>query len=281
MLRRPFKLVALVLAFASHPFAGAFAQSCQGAYAGRVALIAGGFAAVQGTAVALRHDDWWPGPSQNFSVVWDDVSPSKEQDRLLHAAIAYQISQGGALAWDWACVPRITAGWLGAALGVAFSLPKEIGDGFEEGKGFSAPDMIWSTAGAILPALHRSFAPSRALTLKVFYWPSQEFRDSGDALPSIENDYAGQRFYLTLNPGRFPGGGVPWPDWLGIAVGHSVPHWISVRPVHEWYVTLDFDFRGLPIENGGWKNFASVLDQVHFPMPGVRVREGEMAFGVF
>jgi hypothetical protein len=166
-------------------------------------------------------------------------------------------------------------------LGIAFSLPKEIGDGFQADKGFSAPDMLWSTAGAVLPAIHRSWPASEAVSLKVFYWPSQEFLDSGDALPDLENDYAGQRFFLTLHPGRIRGGAGPWPDWLGIAVGHSVPHWISEPPIHEWYLTLDFNFQGLPIEAGSWRKFASVLDQWHFPMPGVRVRDGEVAFGVF
>ena len=281
MPRGQFKLAALVALMLLQIAQGTHAQKCQSVNTGRVALIAGGFVAVQGTAIALRHNDWWPGPSTGFTVVSNDVSPSKGQDRLLHASIAYQVSQGGALAWDWACLPYKTAGWLGAALGIAFSLPKEIGDGFQADKGFSVPDMLWATTGAVLPAIHRSWPTSEAVSLKVFYWPSQEFLDSEDALPDLENDYAGQRFYLTLHPGRTKGGAGPWPDWLGLAVGHSVPHWISEPPVHEWYVTLDFDFQGLPIETGGWRKFASLLDQWHFPMPGVRVRGGEVAFGVF
>ena len=276
-----FKLAAVVVLLAIPPTSGAHAQRCQGVNAGRVALIAGGFAAVQGAALALRHNDWWPGPSHGFTVVWNDVSPSKGQDRLLHASISYQVSQGGALAWDWACVSRETSGWLGAMLGIAVALPKEIGDGFQTDKGFSAPDMLWTTAGAMLPAIHRSWQASRAVSLKVLYWPSREFLDSGDALPDLENDYAGQRFFMTLNPGRIRGGAGPWPDWLGIAVGHSVPHWISEPPLHEWYVTLDLDMGGLPIEAGGWRKFASVLDQWHLPMPGVRMRDGEVTFGVF
>jgi hypothetical protein len=141
--------------------------------------------------------------------------------------------------------------------------------------------MLWTTAGALLPAVHRSWQASAALALKVFFWPSREFLDSGDALPSLENDYAGQRFFLTLNPGRARGGAGPWPDWLGIALGHSVPHWVSEPPEHEWYVTLDVDMRGIPVPMGGWRRVASLLDQWHAPMPGIRVRGGEVAFGVF
>jgi|GEM_PF-2861064 len=274
-------LVAVVaMACAVFPHRGN-AQSCETVNFGRVALVAGGFVAAQSAVIAIRHDSWWPGPTTDFDIVWDDVSPSKGQDRFLHASIAYQTSQVGALAWDWACVPRKTAGWLGALLGVAVALPKEIGDGFQEGKGFSGPDMIWTTAGALLPAVHRSWAPSRTFALKIIYWPSSEYRESGAALPELENDYAGQRFYLTFNPGRAPGEAGPWPDWLGIAIGHSVSHWISEPPVHEWYLTLDLDLRGIPVRTAGWGRIASVLDQWHIPMPGIRVREGEVVFGMF
>ena len=271
------------VAIASLPFPRTelSAQRCNGVRYERVALIAGGFAAVQGVGLALRHNDWWPGPSSGFTVAWDDVSASKSQDRLLHASIAYQLSQGGALAFDWACVSHKTSGWLGAALGVAFSLPKEIGDGFQEDKGFSMPDMAWTTAGALLPALHRSWPASRVVGLKAFYWPSSEFRNSGSDLPDLENDYAGQRFYLAIDPGLLDSGAGPWPDWLGVAVGHSVPHWYSAPPHHEWYFTLDLNARGLPIQAVWWYDVASLLDQWHFPMPGVRIRDGEVSLGFY
>lgn len=278
---RQFKLAMAIAVLAAQCVAPVRAQNCDGVNVGRVAVVAGGILAVEGTAIAIRHGDWWPGPSGGFTIEWTDVSPSKGQDRLLHSSIAYQASQVSALAWDWACLPSRTAGWLGAVAGVAVSLPKEIGDGFQLDKGFSAPDMAWTAAGALLPALHRSWPASRTVSLKVFYWPSREFLESDYELPQLENDYAGQRFYLTLNPGRLPSGAAAWPDWLGIAVGHSVPHWVSHPPAHDWFLTLDLDLRGLATEDGVWRSVAGLLDQWHIPMPGVRVRDGEVSFGVF
>jgi hypothetical protein len=268
-------LVAALVIFSARP---TWAQSC-GTKPGRVAVILGGYAGATGAAIAVRHDTWWVTPRTGFHVVWDE-SPSKGQDRLLHAAISYHAAQLGAVAWDWACVPYTTAGWLGAALGVAIGIPKEIGDGLHADQGFSAPDMLFNAGGALLPALHRQWPVTRAFQVKVNYWPSEEFR-APPPFPELENDYAGQRYFLAINPGLAPGGAGPWPDWLGLAIGHSVPQWIVALPEHQWYVAADLNLRGLPIEAGWWKTFATIVDQVHIPLPGIRMQEGEVVLGLF
>ena len=272
-------IVAVVITFGIPP--SATAQQCNPVRGGRVAAIVGSFTALQTAVIALRHDDWWTTPRTSFHVVWSDVSPSKGQDRFLHAAIAYHASRLATEAWDWACLSPTMAAWLGAATGVALALPKEIGDGLHENKGFSAPDMLWATAGALLPALHRTVRVSQTLTLKLFYWPSRELRDNGDNLPQLENDYAGQRYFLAFAPGLLPGGSGGWPRWLGVAFGHSVPQWISAPPTHEWYVTLDLTYGKLPIRAAWWSDVASMLDQIHFPLPGIRVTSGKVSLGFY
>ncbi len=258
----------------------AFAQACPDAKLKRSLTIVGGYVVLEVAVIALRHDEWWTTPSTEFHVD-TKASPALQQDRLLHAWVGYQVSQLGALAWDWACFSPVAAGWLGAALGVAVQLPKEIGDGLHEGKGFDVADFAYSTAGAVLPALHRTWPATRSVLYKVNYWPSEEFRTSGDDLPQLSNDYAGMRFFLALNPGRMPGGAGWWPDWLGVAWGHSVDHWITAAPNHQWYFTTDLNFRGIPIKAKWWHSVATVLDQFHVPMPGIKLYQGEVTFGLF
>ncbi len=255
------------------------AQPCPEARAKRLAVIGGVYAGLEVTAIAARHDDWWTTPRTNFYASWDR-SPSAGQDRLLHAALGYHVSQAGAAAFRWACVDPLPAAWLGAALGLAVGLPKEIGDGLHQQKGFSAPDVLWTALGSALPAAHRTWPAARALALKVSYWPSDEYRNRTGPQPQLESDYAGQRYYLAIAPGALDPDGA-WPRWLGFAVGHSVPYWASQPPVHEWYATLDVRARGVPIRAPWWRPVAWVLDQIHFPMPGVRRREGAWAAGLF
>ena len=258
------------------------AQQCDGVRSGRVWAIAGAYVATQAAVLAVRADDWWFTPTTSFRAAWDR-SANKQQDGLLHMAIAYQMSQITALAWDWACVEYKTAGWLGAATAVAMNLPKEIGDGIHVGRFFSLRDMAWTVAGAVLPALHRSIPASRNVLFKFWYWPSDEFQNRlPGELPQLENDYAGQRYYLAFAPGRYTGPPEQrWRSPMGVAVGHGIQSWIFERPMHDWYLTLDTQFRGIPIQGETWQKIATVLDQIHFPLPGLRLRDGDVSFGFF
>jgi len=255
------------------------AQPCPEARTPRLVAIGGLYAGLEVGAMVLRHDDWWSTPRTGFYLSWDQ-SPSAGQDRLLHAAIGYHWSRAGAAAFRWACLAPVPAAWLGAALGLAVALPKEIGDGLHQQKGFSAPDMLWSALGSALPAAHRTWPAARAVSLKVNYWPSDEYRNRTGPQPQLESDYAGQRYFLAIAPAELRPEG-PWPGWLGFAVGHSVPYWASQPPIHQWYATLDLNLRRLPIRSAWWRQVAWVLDQIHFPAPGVRLRGGALQPGFF
>ena len=259
----------------------ASAQQCTAVRSDRVLLLAGGFIAAQTAVIATRHGDWWTTPTTSFQLVWDG-SPNREQDGLLHAAFAYQTTQLATIAWEWACVPHATATWLAVGTALAVNLPKEIGDGLHADKGFSLRDFSWTAVGAVLPALHRTVPAAKSLLVKVSYWPSDEFRNRPPGgRPQLENDYAGQRYFLAFAPGRLPNLGSAWPPWLGVAVGHSVPHWISQPPIHEWYVALDLNFRELGVRAQWWNKLATVLDQIHLPLPGARLRDGRWSVGLY
>ena len=100
--------------------------------------------------------------------------------------------------------------------------------------------------------------------------------------PNLLSDYAGQRYYLSINPARGGADVSWWPRWLGVAVGHSTRAWVAEFPAHhEWYATLDLELRGLPLRARWWPRVAAVLDQVHLPAPGVRIVDGRVAAGMF
>ena len=255
------------------------AGQCPGAGTARLGAIAGAYAAGETAALLIRHHDWWPDSARRLNFTWGG-SPSANQDGFLHASIAYQAAQGATLAFDWACMSPVAAGWLGALTGIAIALPKEVGDGFH-GTGFSGSDMLATTAGAVLPALHRALPPLRAVNLKVTYWPSAEWRNRTGAQPHLETDYAGQRFFLTFSPGLLPGGSGPWPRWLGAGVGHGTPGWVTAPAIDDWYLTLDLNVRGLPITGRTWRAIAALIDQIHIPLPGVRLRGGSVTAGLY
>lgn len=277
--RRAGVVAVLALAVAAGPLA---AQECRGIRGGRAAVVVGAFAAGEATAMAVRSESWFEGPPRSLRISWDR-SPSAEQDGLEHAAVSYQLSQVAALAWDWTCASPKAAGWLGAATAFAAGLPKEFFDGIHK-NGASWRDLTWAAAGAALPAIHRQWPRTRTVMLKVWYWPSDEYRNraSNGGTPQLDGDYSGQRYFLSINPARGYDGAAAWPDWLGIGIGHSTPAWVAQpAPGHEWYVALDVDLRSLPVRAAWWRTVATLLDQIHFPSPGVRFSEGSAKLGFF
>lgn len=275
---RYIKLTTLVVAAVTTPLEAA-AQTCDGVSTGRVAGIVAGYAVVEAGAILVRHDSWWTGERTGFRFAWGG-SASKGQDVFLHAMSSYELSQGADLLWRWACVPQNLSPWLGVATALALSLPKEIGDGLHEEQGFSGTDMIGNLVGATLPALRASVPPLRSIRFAVFYWPSSEFRNRAPgALPDLENDWAGHRYYVAFTPGQLET--VTLPRWLGVAVGHSVDHWISAPPHSEWFVTLDVLPSGFGLQSSTLRKLASFADQIHFPLPGLKISHGSVSFGFY
>jgi len=241
-----------------------------------VAALAGGDAIV----ITARSHAWWLGdPTGPFHFVWG-MSISAGQNVLLHAATAYQAAQVLKAGFDWACVPSRSGAWFAAALGFAAQVPKQIGDGFHA-EGFSVSEALWSGAAAGLVGVRDAWTPASAVRLKGWYWPSDEYQHRVGAFPTLESDYAGQRYFLAIDPGLVPGASIPFPRWLGIAVGHGVDHWISGTPDPIWYLTLDLNLRGLPITARWWQTVAAVLDQIHVPLPGLRFETGQARAGVY
>ena len=276
--------LAVVCALASRAAPPLLAQDCSGIRGGRAAAITGTYVAGEALAIAFHPADWWQGPAGAFRINWanEGGSPAAGQDYLLHITASYQASQAAALAWRWACASPMTAAWLGAATAFAAGLPKKIVDGYHP-TGFEVSKNLANAAGALMPVIHTAWPATRAVSLKGWYWPSSEFRHRNAAgEPNLLSDYAGQRYYLSINPWRAGSGPAWWPRWLGVAVGHSTPGWLTQFPAqHEWFATLDWELRGLPVHASWWPKLAAVLDQIHFPAPGVRIRGGTVSVGLF
>jgi hypothetical protein len=277
LLRRAVSILALLVLVAVDV---SDAQECTDWSRPRAYAVGGAYVVGVAATAAIRGGDWWRGePTGSFKVVWDGT-PALGQDYLLRAYTAYQLSQVGGLAFRWACLSPRTSAWLGAGFAAAVWLPKEIGDGFHE-KGVSIADITASTIGALLPALRYENPVLAAVQYKFNYWPSSEFRNRTGTDPQLESDYAGMRFFLAYNPGLVETNPEWWPEWLGVAVGHSINQWIAGPPEHQWYLTLDVNARGLPITASWWPSVAAVIDQIKIPLPGLRFQGGSVAGGLF
>ena len=277
------RTAALTLVAVALAAAPAGAQSSAPACHRRVAVIGAAYVGGWALAAAFHPQEWWQGHPGAFRLNWSEgPSPAVGQDYLLHVGASYEASQAAALGWEWACVPHGTAIWLGAATAFAVGLPKKVVDGFHH-TGFEVAKNLANAVGALVPVVHETWPATRAVALKGFYFPSAEYRNRGGGEPTSPLlDYAGQRYYLSLNPARGGRNVAWWPRWLGVAVGHSATARIADPPArHIWFATLDLEFRGLPVRGALWRRVAAVLDQVHVPAPGVRLMDGRVSLGIF
>ena len=271
----PIKVAGLALVLAL-PSDGA-AQECASTL--RSAVLGGGFVAATSIAVGLSADQWWSEPVEGFRMKWDQ-SPSREQDRLLHAMAGYGFSTIASELWTWPCLNQGQAAWAGAVTAFLASLPKEIGDGLRPDRGFSLPDFLATTAGAVLPVVHAYSPRFRAFQFKAFYWPSDEYRDRSGATPGFATDYAGQRYFLSFFPARLttsPSG----PDWLGVSIGHSTRTWITAPPTAQFFLTPEIDLGQLPPAANLPRFLSRFLSILHVPMPGVRLSDGDLSIGFY
>ena len=262
--------------------ARASAQQCEnGINPDGASLIVGTYAVSQIAMVAVRSPDWWFPKNTGFTFNWNN-SNSGGQNHLLHMALSYNFSEAMGSAWRLACASEGAAAWLGALIGFAYVFPKEYGDAFRDGFGFSGMSTTLSLAGAVLPALHRTAPITRMLVMKFNYFPSDEYRNGlAPRFPQLERDYAGTNYFFAINPGLASPGRGGWPDWLGIAVGHSVDQAYQAPATHQVFFTLDVNLRGFGSPESGWHKIATFLDRFHLPLPGVKLQGGAVQFGVF
>ena len=153
------RIVLFAAAMAAIP-APARAATCPAGRLPRLVAVGATYAVGEATLIAVRRHDWWTTPAAGFHGVWDP-SANRQQDRLLHAAFAYQASQLGSVVFRWAGLAPGPAAWMGAARGFALELPKGIGGGRHQDKGFSGPDMGGGLLGDVRPAARATWRRGR------------------------------------------------------------------------------------------------------------------------
>ncbi len=209
----------------------------------------------------------------------DDLDNWLQQDKLGHVVTALHVARGLGAYARWSGLDPRRAALYGGGLSLFFLAQIEILDGFSTGWGASWSDITANAVGAGWGALHVADPRSRWVTMKWSYGPSP-FRepDAGLAANALK-DYDGATFWLVLQPG---GGAMAhagrWPEWLGIAVGHSGDGLVRALPTEAdphrrvFLVAPDIDAVAL-LEPFGprWQMVGRVLSFLHLPGPALRL----------
>lgn len=242
-------------------------------------LAAGGFVAGH----VLLTDLWWKGEPSRFHFNWrDDWRYALGADKVGHAITPYIGTDILRQALEWTGMQRNASLWWGAGAACAYTTYIEVRDGFSAEWGFSWGDFIannlgigWRVAEAYEPWLNN-------IRFKVSYWPGAAYRSG--AYGSIVDDYESTYHWASLNVNAL----LPaawrdlWPDFVNIAVGHSVKDIAAYDGSghHELYLGLDWNTEGLPGDGAFWNRLKRTLNYYHLPAPTVRILPDVVWYGL-
>lgn len=238
----------------------------------------GGFVVGHG----LLNNLWWKGERSAFHFDWDhDWRYSLGADKLGHAWFPYLASTFYNGVFLWCGLDTAASLWASSGVALAYQTYIEIRDGFSAEWGFSWGDMTADLLGAGLPIARHYLPPLRAFEFKLSFAPSERFRAGSNA--AIFDDYESTLHWISVDVNALLPRSMAdlWPDWLNIAVGHSVQG-LDDRGAghHELYLSLDWNVERLPGDTDFLRFLKRLANLYHLPAPAVRILPGLVWYGL-
>ena len=253
--------------------------------------IIGASAAYSAGLVTLNHV-WYKDTERQSFRFFNDNAEWKQADKAGHAFASFYLSDLASRALASCNVGRRQADLIGALSGFLLTVPIEIFDGFSDGYGASAGDLIADAAG---PAL---FLAQNVTWKEIRIHPKFSFQRTdyaarrpavlGDNLLSeIVKDYNGQTYWLSFDVDRF----TPFPRWLNIAVGYGAHDMMYARdvqnrrqgfdPHRQYYLAIDFDLTAIRSRSPFIKALLYVANTLKLPSPTLELSRRRTKFHAF
>ena len=168
----------------------------------------------------------------------------------------------------------------GAVGAVLFGSYLEIADAYSLGEGFSSFDLLSTGLGAGYALSQYYFPILKEIQPRMSYFPSKIFSDANEVEDAF-NDYEGQKYWLGLRVNNLLPESIAdyWPDFLMLSLGIGVKNTATV-PVNDIYLAFDIDVEELPLYGPYWQFIKNTLNYIHFPLPGVRLTNGVVFYGL-
>jgi hypothetical protein len=233
----------------------------------RLALVGGSAAVASFVAMEVQRRRWWQDRSTSFRVMndWEYVLWA---DKLGHFFSTSLFARLYTASLRWSGVSERDALLWGTVAGWTQLLYYEILDGFGPQWGFSPGDVLFNTIGAAFTYAQGRMDYLQPFDMKVSYWPS------GWEGKNFTDDYAGQTWWITVNPNRALGGrGEAFPGWLNLTVGYGARdrNEMDFLTTPHVYLGVDLELRGLPIDHPLWNEAVEWLRYLHLPAPALRL----------
>lgn len=241
--------------------------------------------------VTLNHV-WYRNTDRQSFRFFNDNAEWKQMDKAGHVFTSYHVSHVTSRMLRSSGVAEGKADLYGALSGFLLTVPIEIFDGFSDGYGASAGDVV---ADAVGPAI---FLAQRLAWDEVRIHPKFSFQRTDyaplrpallgdDLLSEVVKDYNGQTYWLSLDIDKF----TPFPKWLNLAIGYGAGEMIyardsenevrGFRPHRQYYLAVDFDLSGVKTRSKVVKTLLYVVNMVHLPAPALEFSSKRTKFHSF
>lgn len=254
-----------------------------------IAVVSG--AAYTAGLATLNHV-WYKDTERQSFRFFNDNAEWKQVDKAGHFFASFYLSDLSSRALASCKVGERKAYFIGALSGLMLTLPIEIFDGFSDGYGASAGDLVADAAG---PAffLAQKFAWQEIRIHPKFsfhrtdYPPLRPELLGDNLLSEVVKDYNGQTYWLSFDMDKF----AAFPRWLNIAVGYGAHDMIFARdgqnlergydPYRQYYLALDVDLTAIRSRSRWVKALLYALNTVRLPAPALEFSRSGTKFHPF
>ena len=261
----------------------------------RVWIASGISAYTQIGSISALYSIWYSQNSNSSFHFFNDYGNWGNVDKYGHAYSSYQLSRTTANLYKWSGMSRRNSAFVGFALGLSYQTTLEIFDGFSSGYGFSWGDVWFNILGSSLYLGQELTFKEQIFLPKFSYHPTSyaDIRPSTLGSNHAERflkDYNGQTYWLSFSPKSFLKSS-KFPEWLCLSIGYGIDARIvgdktSYVDVNgqtyfsnpEFYLSLDVDFKKLPIKNKTLKKVLTSLNYLKIPAPALSLRGNKFKF---
>lgn len=241
---------------------------------------------------------WFKDYSNGKFHLFNDNKEWMQIDKIGHAYSNFQISTILAHQYRWVGYNAKQAALYAFAASNVYFLGIEVMDGFSEGWGFSAMDIVANFSGSALASVQQAVWQESKIQLKFGYIPSPYPKYRPDLLGNnfqskLIKDYNAQSYWLAMSPFAFTNQN-KWWQAIQFSIGYGANGMIAANeskqielgysdiPRYRQYMfSLDFDLTKLPIKNPNTKRWLKYLNAIKLPLPQMVYTSNKLAFQAF
>jgi hypothetical protein len=187
----------------------------------------------------------------------------------------------------WCSLPARKSDKIGALTGFVMMSSIEIFDGFSQGYGASATDLLANACGTGFYLGQRLGWNEIRIHPKFSFHRTSLASSSpnnllGSGLSEVLKDYNGQTYWLSVDMDKF----IRFPKWLNIAAGYGANNMIYAHdsqnreagydPVRQYYLGLDIDLTAFKTKSKVLNTLIYVVNLIRLPAPALEFSKGKV-----